>query len=122
MKLEILNGEVTVSFWGKDLDGARVEAVCNLTHITANKNSCPGDKSALYPSGLRLGKLLRRQSSLPHFVNLEPLLHFDFSFTGAPALTSRGFKEQDFEKVIDLLDVAVNIALEAKSKSGKVSL
>lgn len=39
-----------------DLDGARVEAVCNLTHITANKNSCPGDKSALYPSGLRLGK------------------------------------------------------------------
>lgn len=41
-----------------DLDGARVEAVCNLTHITANKNSCPGDKSALYPSGLRLGQFL----------------------------------------------------------------
>lgn len=86
------NHLVLVDLRSKNLDGARVEAVCNLTHITANKNSCPGDKSALYPSGLRLG---------------------------APALTSRNFKEKDFEKVVDLLDVAVSIAAEAKSKSGK---
>ncbi|XP_034255975.1 serine hydroxymethyltransferase, mitochondrial-like [Thrips palmi] len=86
------NHLVLVDLRSKNLDGARVEAVCNLTHITANKNSCPGDKSAMYPSGLRLG---------------------------APALTSRNFTEKDFEKVVDLLDVAVNIAAEAKSKSGK---
>jgi len=37
-----------------------------------NKNTCPGDKSAMTPGGLRLG---------------------------APALTSRGFIEKDFEQV-----------------------
>lgn len=62
-------------FLGKDLDGARVEAVCNLTHITANKNSCPGDKSALYPSGLRLGMLSWRQSYLPYIWETLELLY-----------------------------------------------
>lgn len=40
----------------RGVDGSRVEQVCNKVHITANKNACPGDKSALSPSGLRLGK------------------------------------------------------------------
>lgn len=30
-----------------------------LSGITANKNTCPGDKSALVPGGLRLGESLR---------------------------------------------------------------
>lgn len=46
--------------------------VCNKTSISLNKNTCPGDKSAMTPGGLRLG---------------------------APALTSRGFVEKDFEQV-----------------------
>lgn len=46
---------VLVDLSSKGLDGARVETVCNATHITVNKNSCPGDTSALLPSGLRLG-------------------------------------------------------------------
>ena len=58
-------------FW-QGIDGARVEAVCNKVSITLNKNSIPRDTSALVPGGIRLG---------------------------APALTSRGFKEQDFVKV-----------------------
>ncbi len=37
-------------------DGARAERIMELCSITANKNTCPGDKSALNPSGLRLGK------------------------------------------------------------------
>ena len=36
-------------------DGARAERIMELCSITANKNTCPGDKSALNPSGLRLG-------------------------------------------------------------------
>jgi len=40
----------------KGLDGARVERVCELSNITVNKNTCPGDKSALNPGGLRLGE------------------------------------------------------------------
>lgn len=76
----------------KSIDGARVEAVCNLCSITANKNTCPGDKSALTPGGLRLG---------------------------APALTSRQFVEKDFEDVVEFLDKAIAIALDVKTKTGK---
>ncbi|PNF20951.1 Serine hydroxymethyltransferase, mitochondrial [Cryptotermes secundus] len=82
---------VLVDLRSKDLDGARVETVCNACHITVNKNACPGDRSALNPSGLRLG---------------------------VPALTSRQFKEPDFVKVVELLDRGVAIAAQAKEKSG----
>ena len=33
------------------VDGARVEFVLEQAHIAANKNTVPGDKSALLPSG-----------------------------------------------------------------------
>lgn len=75
----------------RGIDGARVEKVLEMASITANKNTCPGDKSALKPGGLRLG---------------------------APALTSRNFKEDDFVKVIEYLDRGVNIAVEAQSATG----
>jgi len=77
----------------KDIDGARVENVCNKCMITINKNSVPGDKSALVPGGMRLG---------------------------AHALTSRGFKEADFEKTVAFIDRAVLIAKEIQSKGGKL--
>jgi hypothetical protein len=54
------------------VDGARVERVLELANIAANKNTVPGDKSALTPGGIRIG---------------------------APALTSRGFTEEDFAQV-----------------------
>lgn len=41
------------------------------------------------------------------------------SIAGTPALTSRNFINKDFEYVIELLDEACSIALEAKAKSGK---
>ena len=41
---------------------------------------------------------------------------------GTPALTSRQFKEQDFVKVVDFLDVGVEIALEAQRKTGECIL
>ena len=50
----------------------------------------PGDKSALNPGGMRLG---------------------------AHALTSRGFKEAEFKKVVQLVDKAVMLAKEAQSKT-----
>eukprot|EP00096_Caligus_rogercresseyi_P006283 TRINITY_DN22619_c0_g1_i1.p1 TRINITY_DN22619_c0_g1~~TRINITY_DN22619_c0_g1_i1.p1 ORF type:complete len:486 (+),score=105.05 TRINITY_DN22619_c0_g1_i1:17-1474(+) len=77
----------------KGIDGSRVETVTNKVNITLNKNSVPKDKSALFPGGIRLG---------------------------SPAMTSRGFKEAEFVKVADLLDEAVGIALEAKSKTKKL--
>jgi len=77
----------------KGIDGARVEAVCNKVYITLNKNSVPSDTSALVPGGVRLG---------------------------ANALTSRGFTQDDFVKVVDFIDEAVNIAKEVQSKSKKL--
>lgn len=62
-------------------------------NITLNKNSVPKDKSALVPGGVRLG---------------------------APALTSRGFVETDFEKVVDLIDEAVAIADHVKGATKKL--
>ena len=75
----------------KGLDGASVEHICNSVNITVNKNSVPGDKSALSPGGLRLG---------------------------TPALTSRNFKNAEFVKVVELIDEACNIALEVRAKNG----
>jgi len=77
----------------KGIDGARVEAVCNKVFITLNKNSVPSDTSALVPGGVRLGTC---------------------------ALTSRGFVESDFTKVVDLIDEAVELAREVKSKTKKL--
>merc|ERR1719245_280664 len=77
----------------KGIDGARVEAVCNKVFITLNKNSVPSDTSALVPGGVRLG---------------------------APALTSRGMKEEHFVQVVAFIDEAVDIAREAQGKSKKL--
>lgn len=48
----------------QDMDGARVELMLENVNMATNKNTVPGDKSALTPGGIRMG---------------------------APALTSRGF-------------------------------
>lgn len=87
------NHLVLVDLRPKGLDGARAERVLELVSITANKNTCPGDRSAITPGGLRLG---------------------------APALTSRGFREDDFRKVVGFIDEGVNIGLEVKSKTTKL--
>ena len=59
------------------IDGARAEKVLEEVEIALNKNTCPGDKSALKPGGLRIG---------------------------SPALTSRNLKEEDFRQVVELID------------------
>lgn len=45
---------------------------------------------------------------------------FLYSLTlGAPALTTRGFQESDFDKVVDFLDQGVQLTLEAQQKTSK---
>jgi len=77
----------------KGIDGARVENICNKCFITINKNSVPKDKSALFPGGARLG---------------------------AHALTSRGFVEKDFVKVVELVDKAVEIGKIAAGQTKNI--
>jgi len=75
----------------KGIDGARVEAVMELANVALNKNTVPGDTSALSPGGVRMG---------------------------APALTTRGFSEKDFDKVAEFFDAGVGIAMAIKAKGG----
>jgi glycine hydroxymethyltransferase len=69
----------------------QVERVMELANLAANKNTIPGDVSAMTPGGIRMG---------------------------TPALTSRGFDEADFEKVAEFFDRAVTIADDIKTKTG----
>jgi glycine hydroxymethyltransferase len=48
------------------LTGSKVEKACDAVHITLNKNTIIGDKSAITPGGVRIG---------------------------TPAVTTRGYKE-----------------------------
>jgi len=70
------------------LDGARVETILENFNIACNKNSIPGDKSALTPCGIRIG---------------------------TPAMTSRGFGEKDFERVAEYIDQAVKLCKEIQA-------
>lgn len=38
------------------IDGSRVEKVLEAVHIAANKNTVPGDVSAMVPGGIRMGR------------------------------------------------------------------
>jgi glycine hydroxymethyltransferase len=74
------------------LTGSKVEKILDIVHITTNKNSVVGDKNALNPGGIRLG-------------------------TGA--LTTRGMKEPEMEKIAGYLMKSVEMSLRIQKVSGK---
>ncbi|PYH41917.1 glycine hydroxymethyltransferase SHM2 [Aspergillus saccharolyticus JOP 1030-1] len=80
---------VLVDLRPKSLDGARVEAVLEQINIACNKNSIPGDKSALTPCGIRIG---------------------------APAMTTRGMSEDDFKRIARYIDQSINICKQVQSE------
>ncbi|XP_057666672.1 serine hydroxymethyltransferase [Diorhabda carinulata] len=73
------------------LTGAKAELILEEINIACNKNTVPGDKSALNPSGIRLG---------------------------TPALTTRNLKEKDIDVVVDFLDRGLKLAKEISNISG----
>ncbi|KAG5458048.1 MAG: hypothetical protein BJ554DRAFT_1811 [Olpidium bornovanus] len=91
------------------LTGSKMETICDMAQaqpffspsffclrsITVNKNAVHGDVSALSPGGVRIG---------------------------TSALTSRSFKEKDFEVVGELLHRAVQIALKVQESCGSKML
>mmetsp|Transcript_5228 Transcript_5228/g.11447 ORF Transcript_5228/g.11447 Transcript_5228/m.11447 type:complete len:555 (-) Transcript_5228:39-1703(-) len=83
------------------LTGSKVERLLELASITANKNSIPGDTSAINPGGVRLG---------------------------SPALTSRGLDAGDFDTVAEFLNRGCELAVKVQdvalkeSTNGKVLL
>lgn len=103
----------------KGLDGARAERVLELVSITANKNTCPGDRSAITPGGLRLGETWGLRMEGFGCIVAMLIVCLLLSLPGAPALTSRQFREDDFRRVVDFIDEGVNIGLEVKHKTGE---
>ncbi|KAM9988986.1 hypothetical protein ACTFIY_005026 [Dictyostelium cf. discoideum] len=76
----------------KELTGNKFEKAADIANITVNKNAVHGDTNAISPGGIRIG---------------------------SSALTSRGLKEADFEKIADFLDRIVSISLEIQGRVGK---
>jgi len=74
------------------LDGARLEAILEAVNIACNKNATPGDKSALSPSGIRIG---------------------------TPAMTTRGFGGEEFKRVAGYFDYLIKLAKKIQSELPK---
>lgn len=85
------NHLLLIDLRSKGINGSKAEMVCEQASIVLNKNTIPGDKSAMNPNGLRVG---------------------------APAMTSRGLVEDDFVRVGEFIGDAVDIAVEVLKQSG----
>ena len=83
---------VLVDLRQHSLDGARVEAVLEQVNIACNKNSIPGDKSALTPCGIRIG---------------------------APAMTTRGMGEEDFKRIAKYIGTCIQICKDVQKSLPK---
>jgi glycine hydroxymethyltransferase len=82
---------VIVDLRPKKLTGSKGEKLMEKVSIALNKNTVPGDKSAMNPSGLRLG---------------------------SGALTTRGMKEDDMKKVAGFFSEAIDLCAQIQAKSG----
>ncbi|PQP94594.1 serine hydroxymethyltransferase mitochondrial [Prunus yedoensis var. nudiflora] len=110
------NHLVLVNLRDKGIDGSRVEKVLESVHIAANKNTVPGDVSAMVP----VAYAWVRPSVFNYFAPAGDWLSTSFltlflGCSGTPALTSRGFLEEDFAKVAEYFDAAVKLALKIKA-------
>jgi len=73
------------------LSGAKGELILEAVGISCNKNTVPGDKSALNPSGIRLG---------------------------TPAITTRGLDTTHMNRVVQFIHSAMELAVEIQKASG----
>jgi len=74
------------------LTGSKVEKVCECASISLNKNTVPGDASALSPGGVRIG---------------------------APAMTTRGCTAEDFKTIAGFLHRCCEISINIQKEKGK---
>jgi glycine hydroxymethyltransferase len=86
------NHLMLIDLRSKNVTGKIAQETLDKAHITVNKNAVPfDDKSPFITSGMRVG---------------------------TPAITTRGFKETDMERIVDLIDdVLLNYSNEAKVKA-----
>lgn len=77
------------------ITGSKFEKVCDLCEITLNKNTVPGDKSALSPGGVRIG---------------------------TAAMTTRGWANDEIIRLADLLNRMVDLTVDIQNKSASKKL
>ncbi|MBW0539281.1 hypothetical protein O181_078996 [Austropuccinia psidii MF-1] len=77
------------------LTGSKVEKICDLCHITINKNAVSGDTSAQVPGGVRLG---------------------------TSALTSRSMGPDEMVQVANFMDRVIKISLKIQDEAGSKQL
>lgn len=86
------NHLILLNLRAEGLTGSKVEAACNMTNLIVNKNTIAGDKSAANPGGLRLG---------------------------TPAITTRGYDEQDCDQVAEFLHRIIGGCKKVQGETGK---
>ncbi len=86
------NHLILVDFRPLDLTGSKMEKLYEHVHISLNKNSIAGDKSAMTPGGVRIG---------------------------TPAMTTRGCTVEDMDEVAEFLHRGSVIAKKIQNKVGK---
>lgn len=74
------------------ITGSKMEKVCELANISLNKNCVPGDKSALSPTGIRIG---------------------------TPCMTTRGMDDMGWTKLAYWLRRCADICVQRQKKFGK---
>merc|ERR1712227_1118445 len=73
------------------LTGSKVEKVCEAASISLNKNTVPGDQSALSPGGVRIG---------------------------TPAMTTRGCTAEDWKSIAGFLHRCCEISINIQKEKG----
>jgi len=84
------NHIILIDLNNKNITGSKIEKLCEKVNISINKNSVPGDKSALSPGGIRLG---------------------------TPSLTTRGMTNKHMFIVAEFLDEIINLAINIQDKN-----
>lgn len=88
------NHLILIDLRDRGIDGARLERILDLVSLTSNKNTVPGDRSALKPGGLRIG---------------------------SPAMTTRGMQQEDFARIADITHRAVDITQRLDKEARRAS-
>ena len=83
------NHLMLVDLRNKGISGGRAEKILECVGISVNKNTIPGDVSALNPSGVRIG---------------------------TPAITTRGLKGSDMSRIAEIIDRAVQIGVRIQTE------
>ena len=89
------NHIVLVSLKSKGITGSKFEKIAEMCHVSVNKNTIATDKSALNPSGIRLG---------------------------TSAMTTRGFSERDFAFVADTIDEITGVCQQIQQRAASTKL